>query len=205
MAGGAVTGALSMLFGATLRAPHGGIFVIPLIGNPLLYLIAIAAGTAVSAGLVILLKGTRKARPEQGGTAGPAAPGKRARRPRCRWPPDPAPAPGVNSCPGQGRPYTRPPLTGRRNRSRPGPSCTGPASRSRPTTAPIVTGPRLTGPRVTAPGLISPAREAPWLRALCVPSDTPRTCGGRPVSPCAPPPRDSSHCRPSAGTRARRA
>ncbi|MFD7120444.1 fructose-specific PTS transporter subunit EIIC [Streptomyces sp. NPDC059922] len=66
MAGGAVTGALSMLFECTLRAPHGGIFVIPLIGNPFLYLIAIAAGTAVSTGLVILLKGARKTgRPDQ--------------------------------------------------------------------------------------------------------------------------------------------
>ncbi|MET9698986.1 fructose-specific PTS transporter subunit EIIC [Streptomyces sp. NPDC006529] len=61
MVGGAVTGALSMAFECTLRAPHGGIFVIPLIGNPLLYLIAIAAGTGVTAGLVILLKGIRRA------------------------------------------------------------------------------------------------------------------------------------------------
>ncbi len=60
MAGGAVTGALSMAFECTLRAPHGGIFVIPLIGNPLLYLIAIAAGTVTTAGLVVLLKGLRK-------------------------------------------------------------------------------------------------------------------------------------------------
>ncbi|CAM5639495.1 PTS fructose transporter subunit IIABC [Streptomyces aurantiogriseus] len=60
MAGGAVTGALSMAFGATLRAPHGGAFVVPLIGSPLLYLVAIAAGTAVTAGLVIALKGMRK-------------------------------------------------------------------------------------------------------------------------------------------------
>lgn len=57
MAGGAVTGALSMLFECTLRAPHGGIFVLPLIGNPVLYLLAILAGTTVSAALVILLKG----------------------------------------------------------------------------------------------------------------------------------------------------
>ncbi|MFE4855553.1 fructose-specific PTS transporter subunit EIIC [Streptomyces sp. NPDC056670] len=64
MAGGAVTGALSMAFGCTLRAPHGGIFVVPLIGNALLYLLAIAAGTAVSAGLVVLLKGLRKQQPE---------------------------------------------------------------------------------------------------------------------------------------------
>ncbi|MFE9561142.1 fructose-specific PTS transporter subunit EIIC [Streptomyces sp. NPDC006487] len=73
MVGGAVTGALSMAFECTLRAPHGGIFVIPLIGNPLLYLIAIAAGTATSAGLVVLLKGMRKQEetpPQQAGTAG---------------------------------------------------------------------------------------------------------------------------------------
>ncbi|MFE7660657.1 PTS fructose transporter subunit IIABC [Streptomyces celluloflavus] len=60
MAGGAVTGALSMAFGCTLRAPHGGIFVVPLIGQPLLYLVAIAAGTCVTTALVILLKGLRK-------------------------------------------------------------------------------------------------------------------------------------------------
>ncbi|MEU6931113.1 fructose-specific PTS transporter subunit EIIC [Streptomyces sp. NPDC046374] len=60
MAGGAVTGALSMAFECTLRAPHGGVFVIPLIGNPLLYLLAIVAGTVVSASLVILLKSARK-------------------------------------------------------------------------------------------------------------------------------------------------
>ncbi|MGW1075767.1 PTS fructose transporter subunit IIABC [Streptomyces sp. NPDC002537] len=59
MAGGAVTGALSMAFGCTLRAPHGGAFVIPLIGSPFLYLVAIAAGTAVSALSVIVLKGLR--------------------------------------------------------------------------------------------------------------------------------------------------
>ncbi|MEU1575414.1 fructose-specific PTS transporter subunit EIIC [Streptomyces collinus] len=60
MAGGAVTGALSMAFGATLRAPHGGIFVVPLIGNAFLYLIAIAAGVCVTTALVVVLKGLRK-------------------------------------------------------------------------------------------------------------------------------------------------
>ncbi|WP_433450925.1 PTS fructose transporter subunit IIABC [Streptomyces sp. CA-142005] len=60
MVGGALTGALSMAFGATLRAPHGGIFVIPLIGNPFLYLIAIAAGVCATTALVVLLKGMRK-------------------------------------------------------------------------------------------------------------------------------------------------
>ncbi|MGW3724208.1 PTS fructose transporter subunit IIABC [Streptomyces sp. NPDC000851] len=63
MAGGAVTGALTMAFGSTLRAPHGGIWVTFLIGKPFLYLLAIAAGTAVTAGLVILLKGLRKPAP----------------------------------------------------------------------------------------------------------------------------------------------
>ncbi|MFD9500048.1 fructose-specific PTS transporter subunit EIIC [Streptomyces sp. NPDC060035] len=60
MAGGAVTGALSMAFGCTLRAPHGGAFVVPLIGRPFLYLLAIAAGTAVAAALVVTLKGLRR-------------------------------------------------------------------------------------------------------------------------------------------------
>jgi PTS system fructose-specific IIC component len=71
MVGGAITGALSMAFGATLRAPHGGIFVVPLIGNPFLYLIAIAVGTCVTTALVVVLKGLRK--PEPGATTtGPA-------------------------------------------------------------------------------------------------------------------------------------
>ncbi|MEV2235860.1 fructose-specific PTS transporter subunit EIIC [Streptomyces phaeochromogenes] len=60
MAGGAVTGALTMAFGSTLRAPHGGIWVTFLIGKPFLYLLAIAIGTAVTAGLVIVLKGMRR-------------------------------------------------------------------------------------------------------------------------------------------------
>jgi fructose PTS system EIIBC or EIIC component len=63
MAGGAVTGGLSMAFGCTLRAPHGGVFVVPLIGQPLLYLLAVAAGTVVSAALVILLKRFRTPSP----------------------------------------------------------------------------------------------------------------------------------------------
>ncbi|MEU3207509.1 fructose-specific PTS transporter subunit EIIC [Streptomyces cyaneofuscatus] len=63
MAGGAVTGALSMAFGCTLRAPHGGIFVVPLIGEPFLYLMAIAAGTLVATALVVLLKGARRTVP----------------------------------------------------------------------------------------------------------------------------------------------
>ncbi|MER7406652.1 fructose-specific PTS transporter subunit EIIC [Streptomyces sp. NPDC000070] len=77
MAGGAITGALSMAFGATLRAPHGGIFVVPLIGNPLLYLVAIAAGVCVTTALVVVLKGLRKpapgAAPAPGGDTAAAA------------------------------------------------------------------------------------------------------------------------------------
>lgn len=59
MAGSAVAGALSMLFGATLRAPHGGVFVLPIpnaVGNLGGYVFAIAAGTVVTAMLVGLLK-----------------------------------------------------------------------------------------------------------------------------------------------------
>lgn len=56
MTGSAVAGALSMLFGNTLRAPHGGIFVVPMIGKPWLYLIALIAGTVVTAVMVNLLK-----------------------------------------------------------------------------------------------------------------------------------------------------
>lgn len=76
MAGGAVTGALSMAFGCTLRAPHGGVFVVPLIGRPLLYLVAIAAGVCVSTAVVVLLKGTRKTTPSGAaeGTAEGTAP-----------------------------------------------------------------------------------------------------------------------------------
>ncbi|MFE9774887.1 fructose-specific PTS transporter subunit EIIC [Streptomyces sp. NPDC005931] len=73
MAGGAVTGALSMAFGATLRAPHGGVFVVPLIGNPLLYLVAIAAGVCVTTALVIVLKGLRRPAPGATVAAGPEA------------------------------------------------------------------------------------------------------------------------------------
>ncbi|MFI8189782.1 fructose-specific PTS transporter subunit EIIC [Streptomyces sp. NPDC085946] len=84
MAGGAVTGALTMAFGSTLRAPHGGIWVTFLIGKPFLYLLAIAAGTAVTAGLVIVLKGLRKTQPgtaAAGSGKGPAAPTSEAKQP----------------------------------------------------------------------------------------------------------------------------
>jgi PTS system fructose-specific IIC component len=59
IAGSAVTGALSMFFRCTLRAPHGGIFVLPIpnaVGNLGFYIIAIIAGTLVTAALVSALK-----------------------------------------------------------------------------------------------------------------------------------------------------
>ena len=54
--GSAVTGALSMAFNCTLRAPHGGIFVLPTIGHPLRYVIAIAVGAIVAALIMAKLK-----------------------------------------------------------------------------------------------------------------------------------------------------
>lgn len=54
--GSAVAGALSMLFDCTLRAPHGGIFVFPVVGNPLMYLVALIVGSIVGAILLGLFK-----------------------------------------------------------------------------------------------------------------------------------------------------
>ena len=56
VAGSAVTGALSMLFECTLRAPHGGIFVVATIGHPLWYLLSILVGSLVSMGVMAMLK-----------------------------------------------------------------------------------------------------------------------------------------------------
>lgn len=54
--GSALAGAISMGFGCSLMAPHGGIFVFPVVGNPLYYTLALIAGTAVGAGLLGLFK-----------------------------------------------------------------------------------------------------------------------------------------------------
>ena len=56
IAGSAVAGAMSMAFGCTLMAPHGGVFVIPVMENPVQYLIALVVGTIVSAVLLGILK-----------------------------------------------------------------------------------------------------------------------------------------------------
>lgn len=64
MIGSGLTGALSMVFDATLRAPHGGIFVLAVpnaIGQPMMYLLAIVVGTVVTAILVNLFKRNKPA------------------------------------------------------------------------------------------------------------------------------------------------
>lgn len=54
--GSGTAGALSMFFGCTLMAPHGGIFVVPVVGNPIMYLVALVVGTAISTVLLSILK-----------------------------------------------------------------------------------------------------------------------------------------------------
>ena len=54
--GSAVAGAMSMAFNCTLMAPHGGIFVFPVVGNAVMYLVALVVGTVISAVLLGLLK-----------------------------------------------------------------------------------------------------------------------------------------------------
>lgn len=59
MVGGAVTGALTMALDVTLKAPHGGIFVLFAVGNPLGFVIALVAGFVTTALLVVVLKSLR--------------------------------------------------------------------------------------------------------------------------------------------------
>lgn len=54
--GSATAGALSMAFDCTLRAPHGGIFVVPTIGNPVMYIAAILIGAVVGCAILSVLK-----------------------------------------------------------------------------------------------------------------------------------------------------
>ena len=54
--GSAIAGGMSMLFGCTLMAPHGGIFVFPVVGNAVMYLVSLVVGTVISAVLLGLLK-----------------------------------------------------------------------------------------------------------------------------------------------------
>ena len=59
MIGAATAGGLSMAFDCTLRAPHGGIFVFAVVGHPLLYIVALAAGSVVGMLLLAALKKKR--------------------------------------------------------------------------------------------------------------------------------------------------
>ncbi len=54
--GSAVAGALSMMFKCTLRAPHGGLFVVPTIGNPFMYIVALVIGSIVGAVMLGLIR-----------------------------------------------------------------------------------------------------------------------------------------------------
>ena len=54
--GSAVAGALSMAFGCGSRAPHGGLFVLPVITNPLMYLVALVVGSVVGAVILGVLR-----------------------------------------------------------------------------------------------------------------------------------------------------
>lgn len=56
MIGAGTAGALSMAFGCTLRAPHGGIFVFPVVGNPVMYVLALVIGSVVGMLLLGLFK-----------------------------------------------------------------------------------------------------------------------------------------------------
>ncbi len=83
MAGGAVTGAISMAAGVTSEAPHGGIFVFFAIGNLFMWIVAILSGTVVSALVLVALKrfarraGTITAAEAEAAAAAPAAPAER--------------------------------------------------------------------------------------------------------------------------------
>ena len=57
--GAALSGALSMTFGCALRAPHGGIFVFPVVDHAVMYCVALAIGSVVGAVILSLLKKTR--------------------------------------------------------------------------------------------------------------------------------------------------
>ena len=57
--GSAIAGGLSMAFGCTLQAPHGGIFVFPTVGHPLMYVVALFVGSIVGAVILSALKKTK--------------------------------------------------------------------------------------------------------------------------------------------------
>lgn len=64
--GGAITGAISMGFGIALQAPHGGLFVIPFVSQPLMYLVAIAVGSVVTGVIYAFIKRSEQPNLAQG-------------------------------------------------------------------------------------------------------------------------------------------
>lgn len=78
MTGGAVTGALIMTFKATITVPYGGIFAVGNVGEPLLFVFALAAGTLVTAATAVALKSLGR-QPAQS-SASPTSPAVRIRR-----------------------------------------------------------------------------------------------------------------------------
>ncbi|OON37996.1 hypothetical protein BTJ39_19485 [Izhakiella australiensis] len=56
MVGSGIAGSLAMLFSVTYPAPHGGVFVIPLVGHPLLFLLSTLVGVIISTALILLMK-----------------------------------------------------------------------------------------------------------------------------------------------------
>ena len=73
MVASATAASLSLAFGATLQAPHGGIFVVGLIGNWPMYLVAIAAGTLVGALLLGVTKSLGRETATEASSAGETA------------------------------------------------------------------------------------------------------------------------------------
>ncbi|MGL5051115.1 MAG: PTS fructose transporter subunit IIA, partial [Fusobacteriaceae bacterium] len=60
VAGSSIAGGMAMYFGCLLPAPHGGLFVLPIVTNPLMYLLSVVVGTIITAVLLGVLKPIRK-------------------------------------------------------------------------------------------------------------------------------------------------
>ena len=66
MVGGVVTGAMSMAFGVASAAPHGGVFILPVIHGPGAFLLSVVVGTLITGVLVTLLKRVGRAKEHAG-------------------------------------------------------------------------------------------------------------------------------------------
>ncbi|MCI3273507.1 hypothetical protein [Streptomyces cylindrosporus] len=78
LAGGAVSGALVMVFGTTITVPYGGLLAIGQVGKPLLFALAVTAGVLVTAAATVALKSLR---PTTATTTSPAPAGARRKTP----------------------------------------------------------------------------------------------------------------------------